>query len=613
MTGAVRFPLVRAKLSTCAIYIFAAARVSAADTEQHGGSSGSTPAQVEIKNDHAGSDGVRPGTQLSVPVMQGMLIQASQNLNSESARQGGASSAAVVSTQKALIEAANSLPSKSSEEQKMMSSLLSAKNIKVTNSQVTMTNETTNLLGATSETKSQEQVAISDEQKKVIEEQVKAQRDPATAAAVTAALVARSMSSGPANTPTSNPGVQSSRPQSQAFGAAQSGAMSAGGLSGGSSSSDSGDHFDADAVNLAKGAQNLLSLPTSTAGGDLSSSPIYNQAGSPEIQSALRDIAFGDMTGKSGAGGGSKLLKLATTEGFQDVLSNTLGSDAQRDFNLLTAGAAISDNPNLPASGVALAKAYIYNNLSASKMIASSNVLGSLNAALPGGGLGKLSPETLRWVALAGDLAFADASSLPPEYAARQAQYREGFESMKAWLKVLEESNALSLLDELRVPANPDFAGRGWEDARKKFSAAHRKAKASIVVNKKSGKDGQSILKQLNTLAGWSEGLADFDVNSVSTWGRMTTGRYRFPVLWRRFDPLTLEQARFYYGRLIYHGSMPQFYSGSLKPISFLVSDAQKWSAKITKEQQLRRNELARTKPGRSAPPKKNVAFVKEN
>jgi hypothetical protein len=154
---------------------------------------------------------------------------------------------------------------------------------------------------------------------------------------------------------------------------------------------------------------------------------------------------------------------------------------------------------------------------------------------------------------------------------------------------------------------------REWEDAKKKFSAAHRKAKASILTNKKSGRDGKSIVKQLDTLARWSENLSDFDVASVSTWGRMTSGRYRFPVLWKRFDALTLEQARFYYRRMMFHGSMPQFYSGSLKPASLLVGDAQKWSVKITKEQQLRRNELARTKPGRGAASKKSVAFVKEN
>jgi hypothetical protein len=609
MSGVLRIALVWSKLSICALFVFASGTGAAADS--HGGRTSGAPAQVEIRNEHGSNGGVKPGQQLTVKEMQDRLTQARDRLNADSAASMGIAPQAVEQTKQAITKTVDELPSSSPERQKMLSSVLTAKDIKITNSQVTATNETAGILGFNGTEKSTSLTAISDEQKKVIA-QTNARQDPATAAAVTAALVAQSMSSGPADLPKSNAGVESSGPQSQAFDNTQSKALGAGGLSGSSSTGPS-DHFNPDAMNLAKGAQNVLSLPTSSSGGDLSSSPIYNQAGSPEIQSALRDIAFGDMTGKSGSSGGSKLLKLATTEGFQDVLSNTLGSDAQRDFNLMTAGAAISGNPNLPASGVALAKAYIYNNLSSSKMIASSQVLGSLNAALPGGGLGKLAPETLRWIALSGDLAFADAASLPPEYASRQAQYREGFESLKAWLKLLEESNALSLLDELRVPADPDLASRGWDDAKKKFAGAHRKAKASLLVNKKSGKDGKSIVKQLDTLALWAEGVSDFDVTSVSTWGRMSSGRYRFPVLWKRFDPLTLEQARFYYGRLMFYGSMPQFYSGSQKPVSFLVGDAQKWSAKITKEQQLRRNELARTKPGRPAAKKQNVAFVKEN
>jgi hypothetical protein len=601
MAGVSRIAFVRSKLSTCALLILTAARVNASGTD-HGGASGSAPAKIVIENHQ------NPNEQGKVLTREEMQEEVLKTRDKMDPKKTGDSPEATQKSQAVLTAAAGAIGGMSDEQVKVLSPFFTSRTVNVTANQVSA--EKTGFL-AIPLPDDKRNVAISADQREVIDNQSKV--DSKSAAAIAAAFVAVTMVPPPTNTPNSNLGVQSSGPQSQAFGSAQSGAMSAGGLSGGSSSSGSGDHFDGDAINLAKGAQNVLSLPTSSSGGDLSSSPLYNQAGSPEIQSALRDIAFGDMTGKNGSGGSSKLLKLATTEGFQDVLSNTLGSDAQRDFNLMTAGAAISDNPNLPASGVALAKAYIYNNLSSSKMIASSQVLGNLNAALPGGGLGKLSPETLRWIALSGDLAFADAASLPPEYASRQAQYREGFESLRAWLKLLEESNALPLLDELRVPANPDLAARGWDESKKKFASAHLKAKASLMANKKGGRDARSIVKQMNTLSQWADGLADFDVNSVSTWGRMSAGRYRFPVLWKRFDPLTLEQARFYYGRLIYHGSMPQFYSGSLKPISFLVGDAQKWSAKITKEQQLRRNELARTKPGRGAAPKKNVAFVKEN
>lgn len=599
MFGVLRIALGWSKLSICALFVFASGTGAAADS--HGGTSGPAPSKITIEN-HGNAQ--ETGKVLTREEMQKEVLRVRDDMTPAKT---GESPEATERSKATLTAAAGVIPTMSDDQVKALSPFFTSSTVNVTATQVSAAKDSGVVSTILPDAK--KNVAISADQREVINNQAKT--DPKSAAAIAAAFVAVTMVPPSSGLPASNAGIESSGPQSQSFDSTQSKVLGAGGLSGGSSAS--GDHFDPDAMNLAKGAKNVLSLPTSSSGGDLSSSPIYNQAGSPEIQSALRDIAFGDMTGKSGSSGGSKLLKLATTEGFQDVLSNTLGSDAQRDFNLMTAGAAISGNPNLPASGVALAKAYIYNNLSSSKMIASSQVLGSLNAALPGGGLGKLAPETLRWIALSGDLAFADAASLPPEYASRQAQYREGFESLKAWLKVLEESNALSLLDELRVPADPDLASRGWDDAKKKFAGAHRKAKASLLVNKKSGKDGKSIVKQLDTLALWAEGVSDFDVTSVSTWGRMSSGRYRFPVLWKRFDPLTLEQARFYYGRLMFYGSMPQFYSGSQKPVSFLVGDAQKWSAKITKEQQLRRNELARTKPGRSAAKKQNVAFVKEN
>jgi|GEM_PF-3209070 len=505
------------------------------------------------------------------------------------------------------------------EQKKVVSSILGASSLEIKGDKVIASD------GGLLSTKKSEKVVLGEDQKNLI-----AKTDSRNAAAITAAFVTKTML---VSAPDEDArGVAPQPAEEQAFADTQSQVNAAAGLgasaspsaasssSSGASSSKSAKsdgHFNPEAMQFSNLARGALSLPSKSSSVDLSSNPLYSKSGSPEIQSALRDLAFSDMAGASPrtpADRGKKLMKLATSRGFQDALVSSLGRGAQKDFNLLTAGAVISSNPALPASGVAVAKAFIYNNIGASKMIGSSALLSQLETSLgEGGGLAGLSPTTLNWIALAGDLAFADPSKIPPDFASQQETYRKGFEELRTWMSTLKDADGLALLDELRAPADPEQARLGWEDAKRKFIEAHHKAKTGISAHRKSGDDGKRVVRQLDKLSVWAGTLADFDVGSVAIWGRATAGRLRFPVMWNRFDPLSLTQARFYYGRLAFYGTLPRFYSGSSRPIAALVADAQKWAARITDERKMMRNELASQVRAPGTTPQKPAAYVKEN
>jgi len=511
-----------------------------------------------------------------------------------------------VVAQKILANGVASLEKASPEQIKVLSNILGSSKLEISGDKVTVDGQLTASNGSAASGASQNLDLQQSQEQAIIQQ---AAKDKDIAAAVTAAAVTQSFVL-PVEAKEKDPGIEKEVSKDQDFQKTQEKVAAAAAASGGpqaSSPSDSSsssaptessrDRVEAlyESGNFGEKALDAISLSQSDSGSrDLSTSPLYNQSSSPEIQSALRDVAFSDI-GDSGSMGPStqKLVDLATQPGFQDLVSSTLGSRAQLDFNLATAGAAISANPALPPSGVALAQAYIYDNLSSAGMLRSSPLLTSLDASSSGDSLSKLGPETLQWIALAGDLAFADPSKLPPDLAARREVYRKGFEDFKEWLKVMQDSGSIALLDELHAPVDPEKAQQGWDTSLAKFVETHRRAKSGVQAGAKNRADGPEVVKQLDKLALWAQNLNDFDVSGLKTWGKIATGKYRFSILWNRFDPLTLKQAKFYYGRVVFYGSMPQFFSGTSQPLGVLVHDAQKWSDKITKDQKLRQKSLA--------------------
>jgi hypothetical protein len=442
--------------------------------------------------------------------------------------------------------------------------------------------------GATEQTNAG-QIEITKAEQALIENKAQSQSwssTPQDAKAVTLGMLGRSFATQQSNR---DPGIQQAPNSDQEYQRTLSGAEGVAGRAGGSGSGVSlADRFDAD--RFTDRARDLMGVPS---GGsfDLANNPLYSAAAGSPIQSALQNMAFSSL---SGEGANQKQLSnLLGTPGFQDMSRMALGPEGASDLNLLAAGAEILSNPDLPELGKEISKDYIASNLSSAAMIENNASLSLLSQSVGLGSLAQLSPETLRWLAVAGDLAFEDLEKIPEKYRSQREIYKTAFNDLRAWLAALREHNALNELDTLKLPVNPDVAKQGWKNASKKFIETHFAAAQSFQQIKEKTDDSKRMEQMLRRIGRWWQSVPEYDLEKTSQWASTANRRSEFSKQWHNSDHVSLKNARFYHSRLYYYGTLPQFFSGSQAPINTLVKDAQEWGHLLKLQERRRSRHLA--------------------
>ena len=421
------------------------------------------------------------------------------------------------------------------------------------------------------------------------------------AKAVLVASVANALSNQAVPTPSTS-GVQSGPSQDTLLASTQSEVSAASGVSS-SSTTRSADEINVDASQFTLRAREILSIPRS-GNFDLLQNPLYQPSSSLEIRSALQRVAL-DGTGTQGA---KKLVTLATQPGFQEMIGRSLGPEQQKDFNLLTAGAALAGDGKISKESMAFAKAYINQGLSSSSLIAASPELSSLSQSLGGEGLAGLSPQTLEWLALASKLAFDSA-------AASKGEYKKGFGELQDFIRRLQLGQAVGLIDELRFPYDKEQALRGWENSHDKWAASHADAVADLRRRgAKASPDERDLLKRVGHLHQWVLKLPRNGVGASDEWFAIVENpSNRVARLWAKHHPLSLERAKFYAARARFYGSMSQFQEETPSRMAILVRDAQSWAKKVELDRQLEAQKLKMARRSKSrAPAKVSQNFMRE-
>lgn len=311
---------------------------------------------------------------------------------------------------------------------------------------------------------------------------------------------------------------------------------------------------------------------------NLSSNPVYAIMQQSDNAELFRQVALNGIRGK---GDSKKFVELATKDGFQDTLKTAVGEDAQQDFNLLTAGAAISSNGDFDPQVIASAQSYINGVLNSQSIISASPALASLNAALGGNGLALLSPETLNWMTFASQLAYADVSTLPSQMQNRRATYVKGYEELKAFLKNLALGDAVALLNTLRVPVDLAKNTKLYQEAHQNFIKAHNEPIKYLKTLELVGQDEQRLLAFLQRLSKWVVQVPAHDVQALGKWSKLMGENAQGTVQqWERIEPQSLTLARFFYAKMYYYAYVAQSFGqgGKASPMIILVGDAQSWA-----------------------------------
>jgi hypothetical protein len=424
---------------------------------------------------------------------------------------------------------------------------------------------------------------------------------PVSKAVLVASVVNALNNSQSASTPFTND--IKSGPSQDTLLASTQGEVSAASGSSTPGTSRSADEISVDTSQFTLRARELLSIPRS-GNFDLLENPFYQPASSLEIRSALQRVAL-DGAGPQGA---KKLVTLATQPGFQEMIGRSLGPEQQKDFNLLTAGAALAGDEKISKESMAFAKAYINQGLSSTSLIEASPELSALSQSLGGEGLAGLSPQTLEWLALASKLAFESKASSKDDF-------RKGYTELQDFIRRLKSGQALNLLDELRFPYEKAQALRGWDNAHQKWAASHADAIADLRrLGERAKPDERDLLKRLGHLHPWVLRVPRDSVRSSDEWfGIVENESNRVARLWAKLHPLSLERAKFYAARARFYGSMSQFQEESPSSMAMLVREAQVWAKKVENERRLEMQKLrmARRSKGR-APSKVSQNFMRE-
>ncbi len=340
---------------------------------------------------------------------------------------------------------------------------------------------------------------------------------------------------------------------------------------------------------------------------NLSSNPVYSTIKTTDNSDLLRQIALDSMRGKDDS---TKLVDLATKDGFQDSLKTAIGEDAQDEFNLLTAGAAISSNGDFDPSVIMQAQSFINGVLNSQSIITDSPSLSSLNSALGGNGLALLSPETLNWLKYASDLAYADISTLPSKMQNRRDTYVQGYKDLENFLKNLALGDAVALLNTLKVPVDLDKNDKLYQEAHQNFIKAHNEPLKYLKSKELEGQDEARLLAFLERISKWVVQVPRHDVKALGKWSKLMGEDSQGTVLqWERVEPQSLTLARFFYAQMYYYASVASSFDANNKAsdMIILVGDAQSWAnfdLSQIKDRRLEKEKLEKSEKDR---PRKKV------
>jgi hypothetical protein len=290
------------------------------------------------------------------------------------------------------------------------------------------------------------------------------------------------------------------------------------------------------------------------------------------------------------------------------MIGRSLGPEQQKDFNLLTAGAALAGDEKISKESMAFAKAYINQGLSSTSLIQASPELSSLSQSLGGEGLAGLSPETLEWLALATKLAFESTAN-------SKNDYRKGYAELQGFIRRLKSGESLNLLDELRFPYDGAQAARGWDNSHEKWAQSHADAVADLRrLGAKAKPDERDLLKRVGHLHQWVLKVPRDRPQASDEWFEIVENESnRVARLWSKHHPLSLGRAKFYAARASFYGSMSGFQNETPSSMGVLVREAQVWAKKVELERQLEREKLKMARRSKSrAPSKVSQNFMRE-
>ncbi len=314
------------------------------------------------------------------------------------------------------------------------------------------------------------------------------------------------------------------------------------------------------------------------------------KAASPEVRSSLSNLSLNSGgPGYNGLSQTDTLLNLAGDRNFQDLISSRLSKQAVRDFNLATAGAEILGNPNLPEIGVAAAKSYILNNLSSAQIVASSPALKKLSSQLGGTGNDAFllqDPLTLRWLALANELGNGDKAKIPPFLAMKIKEYKSSYPKLVAWLKLLNENDAMGSLSQWKPDWAPERYSELWQDKYKSFLNVHRdtaeKEKAllkevSASLTSAQKKKSEAFVSDLGKISRWIKKQNKMSSSLPLVWVKNVGPATNLGQIWYKNYKDEYQWAHYHKSKLLFVAltyERVQKDSG----LKQLIVDAQEWA-----------------------------------
>jgi hypothetical protein len=311
---------------------------------------------------------------------------------------------------------------------------------------------------------------------------------------------------------------------------------------------------------------------------NLTDNPVYSIVRPGDTSDLFRQIALDNMRGKNDA---NKLVGLATKDGFQDTLKTALGEDGQSEFNLLAAGAAITNNSDLDPSIVSAAQSFINGVLNSQGIINNSAALSGLNSGLGGSGLALLSPETLNWLEYASKLAYSDVGEIPALMRNRRDTYTKGYDELRKFLKNLALGDAVALLNTLKVPVDLQKNAELYQEAHKNFIKAHLEPVKYLKSKDTLDAEEQRLLTFLERISKWVAQVPKHDVEKLGKWSVLMGEEAQGTVQsWDRIEPQSLTLARFFYAQMYYYAYVAKSFAadGKASPMIILIGDAQSWA-----------------------------------